>query len=214
MDKFLIFDLDGTLIDTIKGITKALNVTLKELNLSYNYDEEIVKTFIGRGARILFKLGLKRDFKEEEYNLFLKNYEKYQYISPLFNDVLDTLKILKNKGYSLFIYSNKPEKLLIKLIDNKFKDNQHLFLEIKGEDNSFLKKPDPSYLFDLFSRFNLDPKNGIYIGDSIIDLYTAKNANLKPIILSYGYGDYHKIKEEDSSILLIDKFKDLLEVIK
>lgn len=211
MGKAVIFDLDGTLIDTLKGITKALNETLKELNIPYFYNEEIVRTFIGNGARTLFFKGIKREFSEEEYSLFLKNYEKYQYISPLYNNVLNTLKLIKNKGYLLFIYSNKPNELLSLLIKEKFKEDIAIFKEIKGEDKNYPKKPDPTYLNELFNKYDIDKLNSYYIGDSITDINLSKNVSIKSIIVSYGYGNKKELKESN---YLINDFKEILDIIK
>lgn len=209
MKKAIIFDLDGTLIDTLKGIHIALNKTLKELNINFEYSEEEVRSFIGNGGRILFKKALKRDFKEEEYLHYLKNYEENQYISPLYEDVLSSLIEFKNKGYLLFIYSNKPEEVLKKLVKNKFPNL--LFNEIKGENKEYLNKPDVKYILDLIKKYNLNLTDLIYVGDSIVDVLTAKAINLTPFILSYGYGDYSKIKSNEA--ILIKDFKSLKEKI-
>ena len=77
MEKFVCFDLDGTLIDTLTGITKAVNVTLKEIGLPYQYDKKTVETFIGRGAKRLFNLASKNNEKPADFDLFLKNYDFY-----------------------------------------------------------------------------------------------------------------------------------------
>ncbi len=213
MNKFIIFDLDGTLIDTLEGITKGLNLTLKELNISKNYSKEEVKTFIGNGAKKLLFLALKREFNEEEYSLYLKNYEKTQYISPFFKDVLNTLIHLKNKGYILIINSNKPDEILQKLIKNKFNGlEKTLFSDIKGQDSSIKRKPDPTYLNELINKLHLKKENGFYVGDSIVDILASKNLNIKSIIVSYGYGNQKEIIDNKPDYY-IDEFKKVEEIV-
>lgn len=213
MNKFIIFDLDGTLLDTLEGITEGLNLTLKELNISKNYSKEEVKSFIGNGARRLLFLALKREFNESEYSLYLKNYEKIQYISPFFKDVLNTLIDLKNKGYILMINSNKPDEILQKLIKNKFNGlEKTLFSDIKGQDSSIKRKPDPTYLNELINKLNLKKENGFYVGDSIVDILASKNLNIKSIIVSYGYGNQKEIIDNKPSYY-IDEFKKVEEIV-
>ncbi len=213
MNKFIIFDLDGTLLDTLEGITEGLNLTLKELNISKNYSKEEVKSFIGNGARRLLFLALKREFNESEYSLYLKNYEKTQYISPFFKDVLNTLIDLKNKGYILMINSNKPDEILQKLIKNKFNGlEKTLFSDIKGQDSSIKRKPDPTYLNELINKLNLKKENGFYVGDSIVDILASKNLNIKSIIVSYGYGNQKEIIDNKPNYY-IDEFKKVEEIV-
>ena len=95
MKNFVVFDLDGTLIDTLTGLTEAVNKTLKELNLPYSYKRDEVMTFIGRGAKRLFNLATKNENNPAEFTLFLKIYEKDQYISEPYEHVLETLKELE-----------------------------------------------------------------------------------------------------------------------
>ena len=211
MDKFCIFDLDGTLIDTLEGIKEALNETLKELNIPINYSKDEVKTFIGGGVKRLFLLALKRPYKEEELKLMLENYHKYQFISKPFPNVMDTLEHLKNNGIKLFIFSNKPNQLLIELIDYVFPKD--LFIEVKGSSDEFKNKPDPEYINYLINKYNLKINDGFYVGDSEYDYLTAINSSLKSIIYLHGYGDYEKIKHEKNIYKFINDFKELEDII-
>ena len=197
----------------VVGKRGTSTLTLKELNISKNYSKEEVKSFIGNGARRLLFLALKREFNESEYSLYLKNYEKTQYISPFFKDVLNTLIDLKNKGYILMINSNKPDEILQKLIKNKFNGlEKTLFSDIKGQDSSIKRKPDPTYLNELINKLNLKKENGFYVGDSIVDVLASKNLNIKSIIVSYGYGNQKEIIDNKPSYY-IDEFKKVEEIV-
>ena len=207
---FVVFDLDGTLINTLKGITVSVNHALKELKIPYEYSEEEVKTFIGRGARRLFRLALKRDFSEEEYKLYLKYYKEDQIVSSVYEGVEETLKTLEENGIKLLIYSNKPNEVSQPLIKAKLGDIN--FLHIQGQDPQYPPKPDVTLLLKLLKKYNLIDKKGLYVGDSIVDIETAKNANLENCILTYGYGDKKEI-EEGSPTYKINKFEDLIKIV-
>ena len=211
--KFIVFDLDGTLINTLYGIREALNETLKELNIPLNYSLEETKTFIGNGAKVLFTKALKRDYSSEEFDLFLKNYEKDQYISPVFPHVIETLKELKNRGYLLFCNSNKPDSILQKLMVNKFAKDIDLFTGIIGDSTKFNRKPSPDYVNYIVEKFDLTKEGSYYVGDSVVDLNTAKNSDLKSVIVSYGYGD-NDFKKDQYIAKVIDDFKELLDIAK
>ena len=211
--KFIVFDLDGTLINTLYGIREALNETLKELNIPLNYSLEETKTFIGNGAKVLFTEALKRDYSSEEFDLFLKNYEKDQYISPVFQHVIETLKELKNRGYLLFCNSNKPDSILQKLMVNKFAKDVDLFTDIIGDSTKFNRKPSPDYVNYIVEKFDLTKEGSYYVGDSVVDLNTAKNSDLKSVIVSYGYGD-NDFKKDQYITKVIDDFKELLDIAK
>lgn len=210
MKKYIVFDLDGTLIDTLEGITKAINDTFALLSKPYCYTKNVVGTFIGHGARRLFLLANKGEFTEKEFSLFLKLYEKDQYVSSLYPHVFETLTFLKNNGLKLIIYSNKPNEILKKLIKNKFSDIE--FLHVQGQDNNYPPKPDVTLLKSILNKYDLKEEDGIYVGDSDVDVLTARNVNMPSIILSYGYGN-KKLISESKPDYFIDDFADIIKVI-
>lgn len=207
MFDYIVFDLDGTLIDTLEGLTVAVNKTMEQLNLKYHYSKEEIKTFIGRGAKRLLTLALKREFSEEEFELFLHNYEAFQYVSKPFKNVIETLKILNAKNISLIVYSNKPDEILQKLITASLKGVN--FLYIQGQDLNYPPKPDVTLLNNIIAKFNLFNKKGLYVGDSIVDIQTANNANMKCLILTYGYGKIEEMDKEENKTYIKD-FKEIL----
>lgn len=207
---FVIFDLDGTLINTLEGITVAINHALNALNMPYQYSDAEVQTFIGRGARRLFKLAMKRDFSEEEYNLYLKYYEEDQVVSNCYEGVKDTLKELQNHNVKLLIYSNKPDKLLQVLIKDKLPEID--FLVVQGQHNDYPPKPNVDLLMKILDNNGLNNKKGLYVGDSVVDILTAKSAWLDSCIVTFGYGNKKEI-EDETSTYYIDKFNELLSII-
>lgn len=211
MKKFLIFDLDGTLIDTAEGITKAVNNTLAHFEYPYNYRKEEIIKFLGRGARYLYSCATKKkEIDEDEFNYFTIEYVKTQNISKVYPNVEETLVSLYQKGYQLLVFSNKPNGALQFLIKDKL-PNIH-FLIIQGNVPEYPPKPNPILLNKIMMVNGLEKENGYYIGDSIVDLETARNANLKSIILKSGYGDYDEI-EKAKPDYMIDDFNELLSLI-
>jgi len=213
MDKFIIFDLDGTLIDTLKGISYALNKFLKDNNYEYQYSEKEVASFIGNGARVLLAKAIKNNnYSNEFYTDFLSYYRKYQYKSKLYKRVKETLKRLNKMNIDLFILSNKPNDLLIELI-NIFLSNIK-FKHIQGYKEGYEAKPDIKLLNEsIIQKYTLDIKNGYIVGDSYVDILTGKNIGISTILVTYGYGILEVSKSKNPDYI-IDEFRKLLEVIK
>ena len=211
MKKVLIFDLDGTLIDTAEGITKAVNNVLAHFEYPYHYTKEEVIKFLGHGAKYLYSCATKKEeIDDNEFNYFTIEYVKTQNISQVYPGVIETLISLYQKGYQLLIFSNKPNGALKFLIKEKLSDVN--FLIVQGNVPEFPPKPDPTLLNKILLNNDLEASNGYYIGDSMVDLETARNAKLKPIILKSGYGNYQEIEEAKPDYMIND-FKGLLSLI-
>lgn len=212
--KFVVFDLDGTLLDTVRGMQKALNKTLLDKGyLKHDFTYEEVKSFIGGGAKRMYCLATKeKEVNEEVFALYLKYYKLYQGESEFYPHVLSTISKLKEAGYTLIIYSNKPHEVLK---DLSIKKNLNQYFDfIQGQDFAYPPKPDVTLLNKILSDFDLDPKDGYYVGDSRYDVLTGRNASLKTIILTYGYEDANIFeKKEYKPDYIIDSFDKLEEIL-
>ena len=152
------------------------------------------------------------EYNENDYQEFLTFYRDNQKYSKVYPEVVSSLKALISRGYSLFILSNKPDSLLQILIKELL--NEINFKYIQGQDNKYPTKPDVTLLNEkIINSFDLDPNEGYYVGDSYVDVLTGKNAKLKSIFVTYGYGDYQKAMSYKPDYI-IDKFKDILEIVK
>lgn len=214
MKKFVIFDFDGTLLDTLKGLTNASNLLMEKFNYPYRYSYDEVKEFIGDGARKLFlRLIHRSDFDEElekQYQEFLKYYEETQYISPPFKGVIKTLKKLNKDGIKIIIYSNKPDDILNKIVNASLKDIK--ILKTQGFVEGYKVKPDVTLLNRILKENNLSPYEGLYVGDSYTDYLTAMNLHMDMIFLTYGY--CHKEDQDKFSCIKLNNFQDILNYIK
>lgn len=214
MIRNLIFDLDGTLIDSLEGIRTAINKTLEVSNLDISFSYEEAKFLIGDGSETLIKRALGHLYgnnqkTKEVRNNYYQLYEEYQIGgAKLFKDLKDVIISLINNGLNCFVVTNKPDKLA-QIITRHFYGN--LFKEIRGIKEGDKVKPDPSLVLNLMNRYNLKSSETVYVGDSHVDVETAKNAQLKCALCTWGYElNYPKyIKEAD---YILENVDDLLKL--
>ena len=194
--KVVIFDLDGTLLDTLKGITDAVNLTFKDLGYNVQHDYVTAKSFIGSGAMEFVKRAMKgMDLTFEEADKigkrFLVNYQKLQKgASSPFLGVNELLIDLKKNGYKVAIASNKPQSLLDEIVDDKF---PNIEFDVRfGQRKDVPVKPDPTVINIIREMLNVSKEECLYVGDSEYDYLTARNAGIDSMIVKYGYGFYDK----------------------
>lgn len=212
MIKYLIFDFDGTLADTISGIQIALNNTSEKFKLNKIFSISDCKNLIGGGAKRLFLKAFDYENLNKNNNkifkYFMKTYLKEQNTNfVLYKEVYEILYKIQNQ-YNLIIYSNKPEKILKNCIRNSL--NGIKFFKIIGNNKKYLPKPDTTYMNYIINKYKINKDECIYVGDSKYDVEFAKNLNIISIILEYGYGDYNNIRCD----YLISNFSDILNIIK
>ncbi len=193
MVKNLIFDLDGTLLDTLPGITLAINEALAECGYPYSFTEEETKSLIGGGADRLVRKALKDKGNDEDAFAALKKaymplYRKFQETNTgMFSGLEAVLRAFHSEGKRLFVVSNKPDPLAKDAV-KKFLPP--LFAGVTGQKEGFPPKPNPASTFSMMKEFGLNPLESVYIGDSHFDVETAHNAHLRCILVTWGYGDY------------------------
>lgn len=206
MKKLAIFDLDGTLISSLDDLTICINEALSYFNLP-NISKLQCKNAIGDGAKMLMKRTLKLvNYEPKDENEFETILAKYNSIygtskksnTKPFDGIIDMLKELKALNYTVGIVSNKPHQFTVEISKNLFED----YLDFAyGQKDDFPKKPDPYLVNLVIKEQGFDKNDAVYIGDSDIDVITAKNANITSIAVSWGY----RSKE-----LLIDNVPDYL----
>lgn len=214
--KAVIFDLDGTLLDTLRGITDAVNLTFEELGYPLRHDYVTARHFIGAGAmefvrRASIGLNLNEKQAAEVGQTFLKNYLILQRETTApFEGISDLLKDLKKAGYFVCLASNKPQHLLEDIIDKTFPDVK--FDLRLGQRKGIPEKPNPHCIYEVMKEFNLSNKDCLYIGDSSYDYETAKNANIDCCIVKYGYGFYDQdfVKKSTFAVDSVSELRNLL----
>ena len=182
----IIFDLDGTLIDSAKDIQWVANKALSEIGVTpISYQEAV--SFIGEGAPLFVKKMIKaRSIESSKHDFlleqFLKFYEGATQFSKPYDDVVTVLEILSS-SHDLGICTNKPLKPALKIL--KHLKLEHFFKCVTGGDNEFGRKPDPRPLLSTSS--SVGDGICIYVGDSEVDAETAKRADVPFLLFSEGY---------------------------
>jgi phosphoglycolate phosphatase len=216
----LLFDLDGTLVDSAPDLAFSVNQTLIELGLS-PFDQDVIRGWVGNGAKILIQRALSGNAKistnldnsliEQALEKFYKIYQTHNCIeSQLYSAVLETLTELKSRGYRLAIITNKPERFIAPIINGLALNG--LFELIIGGDTLEKRKPDPLPLHYACQQLSVNVNQCLMIGDSKNDILAAKAAKMQSIALTYGYNYGEDIAIHQPE-LIIDNYDDLLETL-
>lgn len=206
----VVFDLDGTLADTAPDLTDALNHSLGRLGRP-PVPEESVRHMVGHGARALLTRGLAAtgvmtpELVEEGFPIFLEHYEAHiaDRTRP-FPGLEAALDGLAARGVRLAVCTNKLEGLARELIDAL--GWRERFAAIVGGDTLPVRKPDPAPLFEAIARAG--GGRAAFVGDSITDTDTARNAAIPCVAVSFGFSD--RPPEQLGADALIDHFDELI----
>ena len=187
--KTVIFDLDGTLLDTIGDLAAAVNFGLR----SHGYPERTVdevRRFVGNGVRnlILRSLnGVETDDFNEVFADFKKYYSEHNAVLTVpYPGITELLRVLKEKGIGTAIVSNKYDAAVKALNVHYFGD---LIPVAIGEKEGVSRKPAPDSVLLAMKELNADPASTVYVGDSEVDVETAKNASLPCLTVTWGFRD-------------------------
>ncbi|WP_038528903.1 phosphoglycolate phosphatase [Formosa agariphila] len=214
----IIFDFDGTLINSIPDLTIAVNKMLAHYNLSPLTVAQVTP-FIGNGAKPLVKRALVSAMGEDKITNALLDEAFKIYFSAykdvtcektfMYPGVLDTLNLLKQKGYTLAICTNKPFGFIEPILDT-LKIKQFFTLWI-GEDSLDQKKPEAAPLLHLVKTLDTTIEKSIMVGDSKNDILAAQNANMQSIGVSYGY-NYNENISDYNPTQVVDDFSELQDL--
>ena len=188
-DATIVFDLDGTLVDTAPDLTNALNETLTRRGHA-PVPAASIRSSVAFGARAMIEEGLRRSQASDDVDAmladFLVHYEaNIAAHSAPFPGAVTALETLSSAGAKLAVCTNKREVLTLKLL--KALKLDAYFAAIAGRDTFAVAKPHPEHLTGVIARARGTPARAIMVGDSEVDLATAKAARVKAILVSFGY---------------------------
>ncbi|NPB06800.1 MAG: phosphoglycolate phosphatase [Aquificae bacterium] len=190
--KAVLFDLDGTLVDSAPDIARALRRTLKALNKEHLVPDD-VRPFIGGGARRLLEAVLKDAFTEEAVSLFRSFYaaEPARYSRP-YDGIPELLNELKRRGLKLAVVTNKPDEITHALL--KSLNLLDYFEFVAGGDTFPEKKPSPLPVLKTLERLSVEPKEALLVGDTEADVAAALSAGCYAALALWGYGAGSSLK--------------------
>jgi len=187
--KGVIFDLDGTLINSLEDIADAMNTVLQDLDYpTHGYDD--YQYFIGSGLRNLVSKSLPSTHNDENqiercYQLMLEIYrDNCTNQTKPYDGIVELLDDLKSRNIKLSVFSNKADALSKEITETLFPG---FFDPIVGLSIESLKKPNPFEAIEISKSWGLQPKEMIFVGDSGIDMQTATNANMLAVGVLWGY---------------------------
>ncbi|MED7819449.1 MULTISPECIES: HAD-IA family hydrolase [unclassified Francisella] len=219
MIKNIFFDLDGTLVNTVGDITVATNTMRKHFGLK-PISEDVIANIVGKGYPTTVRKVLALDFDDKQYvesiadegvKIVSQTYKSLNSAnSKVYPNVPETLEFLKSKNIKMVVVTNKYEQDAIESLT-------HLglidyFEMIIGGDTTSSYKPYPEPLLFAMDKLNAKAEESLMIGDSMNDFLCAKEANVKAIMLSYGYHNGVNLKALDS-FAYIDDFAEIKSLI-
>jgi phosphoglycolate phosphatase len=206
----VIFDLDGTLIDSIEDLAISVNATRRHMGLEA-LDQSTINSYVGEGAAVLIRRALEPDASDEEVQRALKFFLRYyrdhaMEHTKLYPGVREGIEELHARGKSLAVLTNKPVRISNDIIGALGLGEK--FFKVYGGNSFEQKKPDPIGVTALMGEANTPATKTILVGDSFVDIRTARNAGVKACGVSWGF-DPERMRAE-SPDLIVDSMAELL----
>ncbi len=201
--KSYIFDLDGTLLDSLTDLAASCNYALRINNMPERTIDE-VRMFVGNGVRKLMERaipdGNRNELFQKTYTDFRDHYliHNLDHTSP-YNGIINMLKSLKDDGCNIAVVSNKFYAATQELVNHFFGDYVSVAI---GERDNIRKKPSPDTVFEALRQLNVEKDGAVYIGDSDVDVMTAKNCGMPCISVLWGFRDKKFLIEHGANVFV------------
>ena len=214
MFKAVVFDLDGTLVNTLVDLADATNEGLKAVGLPTRAVDEY-RFLVGSGKLNLVKRAMGENYDENKAKLVNDIFDSYYAVHcndnvSAYDGCADMLRELDRLGIKTAVLSNKPDEFVAEILTNLYPN--HRFTAAWGKREEYHIKPDPSALLALLDEISVKPSECLYIGDSDVDVYTAKNAAVDMIGVEWGFRGREEL-EQAGAKLVVKSAAEILEFI-
>lgn len=215
MAKAVIFDLDGTLLNTLDDLADSCNETLRQMNFPLRSIDE-VRQFVGNGIAKLMELAIPDGMKNPEYEksvlLMKENYAKnWQNKTRPYDGILDLISTLNEMKIKTGIVSNKPDAQVKELAEYYFSSSIKRETAV-GDFEGRNRKPAPDSVLEVMRILEVSRNETIYVGDSDVDIKTAKNAGIPCISVTWGFRDRNFLLDSGAQ-KLVDKPEEILKYL-
>lgn len=216
MYKVCIFDLDGTLTDTLDSLVFSVNETLKEMQLP-PITRDQCRMFVGNGSRVLLTKSLKAcgegnisriDEAMQIYDRIFRVNCTYHVIP--YEGIPKLLEEMKASGIRMAVLSNKPDRNAVNVVEEIF--GTDTFERVQGQKEGVPRKPDPAAALSIAEELGAEPSETLYIGDSEVDIATGEAAGMRTIGVSWGFRGRDALAEAGAD-LIADTPKEIMEWI-
>lgn len=203
--KIFIFDMDGTLLNTLEDLMISTNYALSQFNYPIHTIEEI-RFFVGNGVAKLIERAIPEGLNNPNYEkcleIFKEHYAKNMYNhTSAYKGIPELLKKLKDRGIKTAVVSNKFDLAVKELSKKYFGDLIDIAIG-ENEQAGIKKKPAPDTVFEVLNLMDLKSEDAIYIGDSDVDILTAKNSNMPCISVIWGFRDKEFLIKNNATIIV------------
>lgn len=217
MYKGCIFDLDGTLTDTLDSLVYSVNATLREMNLK-EITREQCRAYVGNGARVLMEKSIETvggdvdEQIEEGMRIYGRIFdENCMYRVAPYEGIVELLKSLKEQGLYISVLSNKPHAQTVHVVETIF--GTDIFSTVQGQQEGIPRKPDPGAAIVIAEKLQIDPSECVYIGDSEVDIATGTSAGMKTIGVTWGFRSKEELLDA-GAVSIVDHPLQILEILK
>lgn len=213
--KALIFDLDGTLINSLVDITNCANKAIEDLGFPTHSFEDF-KKFVGEGAWNLLKNalpeGTSKQIIDEAFAKYQKYYEKEKFDNTyVYDGIFELLQFCKLQDIKMAVFSNKPHIFTTACVEQFFSDD--LFLMTIGQSEKTPKKPNPQGALDIAKFLKIEPNQIWFVGDTKTDIMTAKNSQMKSVGCLWGFREESEFREFEADFIILHP-SELIEILK
>ena len=213
-NKAIIFDLDGTLIDSLEDIAVCMNQVLEEVNLPSHKIEDY-KYFVGGGISILVENALDKNTSDEIKELVSEKfkivYDQKLHAKTLpYDGIYALLDELQKLDFKIGILSNKPHEFTIQYVKNLF--SKYDMKEVHGQKSHIAKKPDPIAAIQIAQSFDVPCEETYFVGDTMVDMQTAVNAKMIGIGVLWGFRDEEELMSNGATFVVKHPL-DILDIV-